>query len=152
VHGARFVFLSIPQEDKEVIDESPGSAVARVVWMLVSPNNRSLGRARVPSDTYAEGLEAVHRLKRHQERLKPVSSTVDATGAWAWRVDLEGETVAVSSRSYLRVRECHYNLERFLEAVPIAGIVAGTRVVRRGGRGDVGAPVAVPRSFPARTR
>jgi hypothetical protein len=152
VHGARFVFLAMPEEDKEVVSESPREAVAHVVWMLMSPNNRSLDRARVPSDTYAEALEAVHRLKMYHERLKPVASTVDATGMWAWRVDLEGETVAVSSRSYLRVRECHYNLERFLEVVPTADVVAGTRVVRRAGRGDIGAPVPVPRSFPTKAR
>jgi hypothetical protein len=40
----------------------------------------------------------------------------------------------VSSRSYLRARECTYNLERFLEAVPSAQVVAGTRSVRRGRR------------------
>jgi hypothetical protein len=133
----------MPDENKEVVSEPPREAVARVVWMLVSPNNRPLGRARVPSDTYAEGLAAVHRLRRHYERLKPVASTVDATGMWAWRVELEGATVAVSSRSYLRVRECHYNLERFLEAVPTADIVAGARIVRRAGRRGVGAPAKI---------
>lgn len=74
-----------------------------------------------------------------------MASTVDATGAWTWSIDLDGETVAVSSRSYLRVRECHYNVERFLETVPTADIVAGTRVVRRAGRGAVGAPVKLQR-------
>jgi hypothetical protein len=40
----------------------------------------------------------------------------------------------VSSRSYLRARECTYNLDRFLEAVPQAELVAGTRSVRRAAR------------------
>jgi hypothetical protein len=55
---------------------------------------------------------------------------VETSGQWVWRADLDGATVFTSSRSYLRARECHYNLDRFLEAVPAALVVAGARSVR----------------------
>ena len=39
-------------------------------------------------------------------------------------------TVAVSTRTYLRQRECDYNLSRFLEAVPEADVAPAVRVIR----------------------
>ena len=134
MHDSRFVFLAMPPRDGQSLDSSQREANGGVVWMLVSPNNRPLGRGSTTFETYADCLDAVHRLRQRHDRLKPTASTVEATGKWAWRIDLDGDTVAVSSRAYLRVRECHYNLDRFVEALPKASIVAGTRVVRKPGR------------------
>ncbi|MFJ6196620.1 hypothetical protein [Micromonospora sp. NPDC092111] len=124
---ARFVFLSMlpsagPQSDSD----------AGVVWMLVSPNNRALGRGYGVHDSYAGCRAAVLALRDGGPRCRPLVSNVDRTGQWTWRILLDDRPVAVSSRSYLRTRECGYNLERFLEAVPTAELVAGTRTVRRG--------------------
>jgi hypothetical protein len=102
------------------------------MWMLVSPNNRPLGRSTKPFPTYGACVEAVRHLAAQHDRVKPSASTVEPTGQWAWRIALDGDTVAMSSRSYLRVRECNYNLERFLEALPSADVVAGIRAVRGG--------------------
>ncbi|PZG08647.1 hypothetical protein C1I95_29815 [Micromonospora craterilacus] len=66
------------------------------------------------------------------DQVVPLEGTVEMTGQWIWRLELNGRIVAVSSRSYLRARECTYNLERFLEAVPQAEIVVGIRSARRG--------------------
>ncbi|GAA4691954.1 hypothetical protein [Phytohabitans rumicis] len=126
---SRFVFLAAPMPESKDGDEADG-----ILWMLVSPNNRPLGRGTSYHETYGSCRQAVLDLKANYERAKPVESTVEMTGQWTWRMDLDGEPVAVSSRSYLRSRECTYNLERFLEAVPEAQVVAGTRSVRRGRR------------------
>lgn len=100
--------------------------------MLVSPNNRPLGRSPQPYRTYGDCLEAVRHLAAQHDRIKPTASTVESSGQWGWRIDLDGDTVAMSSRSYLRVRECNYNLQRFMEALPSADVVAGVRAVRGG--------------------
>jgi len=105
-----------------------------ILWMLVSPNNRPLGRGTAYQDTYGACRQSVLDLQANCDRVKAVETTVDLTGQWTWRIDLDGEPVAVSSRSYLRARECTYNLERFLEAAPSAQVIAGTRSVRRGRR------------------
>ncbi|WP_422772789.1 hypothetical protein ACN28C_07300 [Plantactinospora sp. WMMC1484] len=100
--------------------------------MLVSPNNRKLGRGDVGYPTYVECWAAVERLRDQHHRANALAVTDGFTGQWAWRLEIDGGTVAVSSRSYLRARECNYNLERFLAAIPLAEIVEGTRLVRNG--------------------
>lgn len=125
---SRFVFLSMPTQAS---DQEDGAA-EEVLWMLVSPNNRQLGRGDEGFQTYAECWAAVARLRDEHRRADAVALTDEFTGQWAWRLDLDDRTVAVSSRSYLRARECSYNLERFMAAVPLAEVVEGTRVVRRG--------------------
>lgn len=129
VQHSRFVFLAAPMPESKDGEEGEG-----ILWMLVSPNNRPLGRGTTYHATYGACRQSVLDLQANCERVKPVETTVDLTGQWTWRIDLDGEPVAVSSRSYLRARECTYNLERFLEAVPSAQVIAGTRSVRRGRR------------------
>ncbi|MFI6759178.1 hypothetical protein ACIBF5_08550 [Micromonospora sp. NPDC050417] len=132
---SRFVFLSMPAKSCGQVDE----AAEEVLWMLVSPNNRQLGRGDEGYGTYAECRAAVVRLRDEHRRADAMALADELTGQWVWRLELDGETVAVSSRSYLRARECSYNLERFLAAVPQADVVDGTRAVRKGQRlgGDV---------------
>jgi hypothetical protein len=130
VHLSRFVFLSMPVSGP---DAEPPSEKG-VVWMLVSPNNRPRGSGGSFHETYATCRDAVLHMRESRARIKPLAYAAEASGQWTWRIDLDGDTVAVSSRSYLRVRECNYNLERFLCAVPTATIVAGTRSVRGGRR------------------
>lgn len=130
VQHSRFVFLAAPMPESK---DGDGSAEG-ILWMLVSPNNRPLGRGTTYHETYSSCRQSVLDLQANCDRVKPVETTVELTGQWSWRIELDGEPVAVSSRSYLRARECSYNLERFLEAVPKAEVVAGTRSVRRGRR------------------
>lgn len=135
----RFVFLSafppvIAPGQTAVSDKTNES----IVWLLMSPNNRGLGRSRDAFATYVECRADVARLRRDRSRVRPVVFPDDATGRFNWRVDLDGRTVAVSSRSYLRARECDYNLTRFLESVPVAEVADGARAaraVRRPGTG-----------------
>ena len=125
MHGSRFVFLSLPE-----FDEAGELTRSSLTWMLISPNNRRLGQAGSPFDTVHECRAAVFRLREGHDRAYPAAVSVDERGHWAWRVDLDGRTVAVSSRSYLRQQECDYNLRRFLEAIPAAGVTEEIRYVR----------------------
>lgn len=129
VQHSRFVFLAAPMPESK-----DGDGVDGILWMLVSPNNRPLGRGTTYHETYSSCRQSVLDLQANCDRVKSVETTLEQTGQWTWRIDLDGDPIAVSSRSYLRARECSYNLERFLEAVPKAEVVAGTRSVRRGRR------------------
>ncbi|MFJ8579093.1 hypothetical protein [Micromonospora sp. NPDC093277] len=127
VQRPRFVFLAAPATQAQVAPERE-----RILWMLVSPNNRQLGRSASYHDVYADSRQAVLDLQQNLDRVIRLESLVEMTGQWTWRLKLDDHAVAVSSRSYFRVRECTYNLERFLEAVPQADILAGVRAPRRG--------------------
>ncbi|MDM4722052.1 hypothetical protein QTQ03_21585 [Micromonospora sp. WMMA1363] len=126
VQRSRFVFLAAPMPEPY-----QGQAADGIVWMLVSPNNRPLGRGPVYHEAYAQCREAVLDLQANVDRVVPLEGTVPASGQWTWRIELDDALVALSSRSYLRARECSYNLERFLEALPQAEVVLGVRSVRR---------------------
>jgi hypothetical protein len=129
VQHSRFVFVAVPIAD--AAGEPAGDAI---VWLLVSPNNRPLGRSGTPHRTYDGCHASVLHLRASYLRLTAQSLVTEDTGQWTWRVELDGATVAVSSRTYLRMRECHYSLERFLESVPQAAIVSGARSAHRGRR------------------
>ncbi|WP_213450684.1 hypothetical protein [Rhizomonospora bruguierae] len=123
----RFVFLTAPA--LRVPDRPVGDGI---LWVLVSPNNRQLGRGADLHGTYAACRQAVLDLRGSYRRAVAVELTLGTTGQWSWRVEVDGVPVAVASRLYLRGRECSYNLERFLEAVPAADVTAGVRIARRG--------------------
>jgi hypothetical protein len=127
VQHSRFVFIG-----GLVPPTQAGTLIEGIVWILVSPNNRPLGLGTTYHEAYADCRESVVLLKANHDRLNPVETTVELTGQWTWRVELDGIAVAKSSRSYLRTRECQYNLQRFFEAVPNAEIVDGARSARRG--------------------
>ena len=125
---SRFIVLSIPAsgDDEEVGEDTIG-------WILVSSNNRPLGRGGTTFASSEACLDAVNQLRREHERMTS-SALAEANGQWAWRVDVDGRTVAVSTRTYFRHHECDYNLRRFLEAVPAADVVDGIRIVQSGRR------------------
>src|SRR5437773_10823618 len=106
------------------------AAEQRIVWTLMSSNHRALGRSAIAYPTYEACRDAVHVLQREDRPATRLTTTVRATGRWSWRIDLDGRPVATSNRSYLRARECTYNLERFLEGVPVAEVAAGPFIRR----------------------
>ena len=127
---SRFVFVAFPGAGE----------LAEVIWILVSPNNRPLGRSATRHESYTKCYASLLYLRTQPDRVTPTVA-VEQHGQWSWQITLDGIPVAVSSRSYLRIRECNYNLERFLETVPEAAIVPGTRRARGERRADVGRPV-----------
>lgn len=125
---SRFVFLALPAP-------APAAEGASAFgWLLVSANNRLLGRSPGLFADFTAGHDAVVALRRDHERLEGAVLAVRDTARWTWQVRRDGVVVAESSRPYLRMRECRYNLERFLAAVPVSGIVPGVRFPRRGER------------------
>lgn len=135
---ARFIFVAVatPQGDTD-------AGRRGVSWMLLSPNNRRLGCGASVHPAYAACRDAVVTLRFGHDRFTAQSLTLASNGQWIWQVDLDGVAVAVSCRSYLRARECTYNLERFLEAVPTAEIVEGTKGTPRDRLGRGFGPEAI---------
>ncbi|MFE0625850.1 hypothetical protein ACFW3D_02650 [Streptomyces sp. NPDC058864] len=65
-------------------------------------------------------------LREHIAQVRAQLSMAQAGGTWTWRVELGGRDVAVSGRTYHRLRECQQNLGLFLAAVPVAEMTEGT--------------------------
>lgn len=100
----------------------PADVLVPVVWRLVGGNNRELGRGPGPFPGHAACCEAIDRLKRVIDRANPIVAVGRSTSAWGWRLELDGERIAMAGRSYLRQRECQYSLAHFIAAVPDARI------------------------------
>jgi hypothetical protein len=82
-------------------------------WRLLGGNNRELGRSAVVHPSATACRDAAARLRDRSSDLASVLATDARQGRWRWRVDDRDGTVAVSSRLYLRQRECTYNLAQF---------------------------------------
>ena len=121
---SRFIFLSTLAQGEP---DGPGEGV---FWLLVSSNNRQLGRGCVVYHSYQDCREAALYLRRRLGQAQTVTAADEHNGQWVWRVDLDGSAVAVSSRSYLRVRECRTTWAGSWPAVPQALLVNGVRLVQ----------------------
>jgi hypothetical protein len=114
VAGPRFLFI---YKDIDVVDRADGP----VRWRLLGANNRELGRGPGPFPELETCQAAVRELVARIAAATPcIVGDSDRTGAWSWRLDLNGRAVAVSWRTYLRHRECAYSLAHFIDAVPHA--------------------------------
>ncbi len=109
----------------------------RVIWSLVSANNRALGRAAELYSSVAECLRATAVLS---EAIGTAAGSVlfhdaeAATGSyWSWLINLDGRQLAISAFRYRRRLECERSLHRFRAAVPVASPAAPT-VFRLGTR------------------
>jgi hypothetical protein len=123
---ARFVFLS----GAGAARLAGGKAAGAVVWVLLASNNRTLGRGCGVWEDYQSCREAVAALQKDFARIETRIATED-TGRFAWWAYVDDAPAAQSYRSFLRARECSYNLDRFSDAAPMAVVTEGIRVVRR---------------------
>ena len=123
--GPRFLFVCSyagKTVGLPVHPDTPGK-YDHVGWRLLGANNRELGRSPVWYPDVETCREAVRTLKRE---IGAVTSAITASarpgGAWSWRLAVSGTPVAVAGRPYHRQRECAYNLNHFVAAVPDAVI------------------------------
>ena len=123
---SRFVFLA--RRAEESTTERPRDDIT---WMLASSNSRPLGRAVRWYHDMGECLSDVDALRAAVDRLRVVISAVNSGRNWQWRIELDGNPVAIASRVYIRQYECEYNMRRFLEALPVANIPSTVRSINR---------------------
>jgi hypothetical protein len=102
--------------------DSDGSWFA---WRLTGANHRELGRSSRVYPDLASARDAVVRLQARIQEAEVAVLNVPRTGTWGWRLRLDDEPVATSSRSYSRHRECTYSVSAFLTAASTAGISEG---------------------------
>lgn len=91
-------------------------------WRLTGGNHRELGRSVSVFPSAVAVFGAIHRLREACESLQGIVAASPRDARWTWRVSLDGGLVAISSRAYARNRECLYNLETFLAALPDADV------------------------------
>lgn len=103
--------------------------MATVEWRLVSANNWELGRCALPRSDDRACLDEIASLQQR------IGAGVDELGAelrggWRWRLVLEGEVAAVSSRSFLRRTDCESTLRQFRALAVTAPVVPTVRIFR----------------------
>ena len=99
-------------------------------WRLTGANHRELGRSSRVYPDLASARDAIVRLQAGIHAVDVAIVNPPCTGTWGWRLRVAGESVATSSRSYSRYRECAYNATAFLSATALAEIP--DRAVTRG--------------------
>ncbi|MEV4557266.1 hypothetical protein AB0K51_09730 [Kitasatospora sp. NPDC049285] len=102
----RFLIVSRPPQ--------PELAGGGVVWRLLGANNRHLGQGERVFAELADCLAAIGRLQLGLDHARSVVAGVEHGQLWRWRLEIEGEPVASSTRAYRRQRECQYSLGLFL--------------------------------------
>jgi hypothetical protein len=109
----------------------------RVIWSLVSANNRSIGRGPTQFGTLEEAVRATEDLGRQLARSVPAVAFKEADQSgqsyWQWTISLDERPVAVAAFRYRRRLECEDSVRRFLATVPVAS-PASPAVVRIGSR------------------
>lgn len=108
-------------------------------WRLLGGNNRELGRSARVLPSAADCRTAIETVQRRIQDLTPAVHTEPSGNRWTWRLDLDGVTVVVASRSYHRQREAQYNLGQFFACA------AGAEVGEPAPPGSRAGRPAVPR-------
>lgn len=96
-------------------------------WRLVSANNRPLATSWGDFSSLPDCHQAVDLLTQRLHEGDPGLVADMTNGLWSWRFEIPGQRLALSARNYQRQRECRYNADAFLAAVPLA--TASTHVL-----------------------
>jgi hypothetical protein len=98
-------------------------------WRVSGANHRELGRGMTVHPDLAGVLRAIVELRDGLDRAVLSYITAPAGAHWTWRLVIDSQSIAMSSRTYFRQRECAYAAAAFMEAVRAAPIptVAGRR-------------------------
>lgn len=102
--------------DRGSIDDAAPSTA----WRVVGANNRELGRSAATYPDLASCRDAIAFLREHIDEAEGLLANANDTGLWIWRLNIGQRWMAAAGRSYLRRRECQYNLAQFIAEVPTA--------------------------------
>jgi uncharacterized protein YegP (UPF0339 family) len=93
--------------------EMPDSPLS---WRLLAANNRDVARSATPYPDLATCLKAVADL---QARIEDAVAVAARSGRadWSWRLRVDGQDVAVSSRTYQRRLQCEAACSLFVSLV-----------------------------------
>lgn len=99
-------------------------------WRLMSSNNRRLASGVTSFASRLLAVDAVATLRANRAQLKAQVAIDPGNGAWRWRAELDGATVAVCPHRYERERDCRGGFAKFVTALPHADVAAGAIVLR----------------------
>jgi hypothetical protein len=99
-------------------------------WRLMGANNREVGRNAMSFLSYPLARHAVARLQHHADRLVRRTLVDPVTGRWSWRLELDGEPVAVSGRWYERDHDSRQGVAKFVALLPTASLADGVVTLR----------------------
>ena len=104
----RFAIFVAPQRGRPgrpVRSDDLNSPDIQLCWRMLAANNRDVARSAIPYADVATCMKAVAEL---QARLDEVVIVAARTGRadWSWRLRLDGDDVAISSRTYQRRLQC----------------------------------------------
>jgi hypothetical protein len=98
-------------------------------WRVCGANHRELGRGLNVHPRLESALQAIEHLQTHLDRGVLSYLLTPSGGQWTWRLTIDAEPVATSSRAYFRQREAAYAAAAFTAAVRVA--VVPTVATRR---------------------
>jgi hypothetical protein len=98
-------------------------------WRVCGANHRELGRSVKVHPRLESALSAIEQLRAHLDRAVLSYLIAPSGGQWTWRLTIDTESVATSSRAYFRQREAAYAAAAFTAAVGVA--VVPTVATRR---------------------
>jgi hypothetical protein len=112
-------------------------------WRVCGANHRELGRDVKVHPRLESALLAIEHLQAHLDR-DVLSYLISSSGGqWTWRLPIDAEPVATSSRAYFRQREAAYAAAAFTAAVRIAVVpTVATRHYVPGQIDDRGKPTS----------
>lgn len=122
----------VPAQRLDPDQGTVGPRAPWVMWRLLSGNNRELGRSSEAFSDLDAAVSSIVRVRSGLHRLEPQLVHEFGPSAWSWLLLLDDVALARSARSYQRLRECHYSVAGFTEALPLAAVLTDpSRVVRQ---------------------
>jgi len=112
----------------ERADIGATAAGGRVVWQLVSANNRELARGYDVHATFEEARAHAEMLVMATEKLEVGLVSEAGRGVYGWYASLDGRPVITCSRWYTTVRDRFHSIELALKSIPIAALHTGARL------------------------
>jgi hypothetical protein len=89
-------------------------------WRVCGANHRELGRGTSVHPDLESALRSVAGIRTDVGRAVLSYAITSPGGHWTWRMTVDAQPVATSSRAYFRQRECAYAAAAFTAAVSVA--------------------------------
>lgn len=106
--------------------------VGPIRWRLLAGNRRSLGTSGSEHVDVEGAVGQLGRLMAGTERARTRLLAAEGNGGqWRWELELDGELVARSSRTYLRRIECELAADQFLRLAAGASVAPEVRSFRQ---------------------
>ena len=100
----------------------------RVVWQLVSANNRELARGSEVHSSFSDAHSTAAQVVAASDRLALEFVSEAGRGVYGWYVSIDGKPVMTCARWYLTDRDRRNSIEIALRSISAATLHAGARL------------------------